>query len=183
MSLTRGPMTLATHAWFVRYGTAFTLPSAGTASKTSKPDNDDTSWTDGKMGIIKSIDLDPGKDAPIDILQGTPGKVQRADVIPGASKPVYSIEFSEVDPLAIELVFDTLALTSSSTQYNPGEKQGELNGWLKVQQYDHTDTLKNTLDVYGNIRLKGSVKAELGQQVSYTIEFRPIFSTLNTGTL
>ena len=183
MALARGPMTLATHAWFVRDGTAYTVPTSGTSSKSAKPDAADTSWTDGKMGIIGAAEFDPGKDAPIEVMQGTPGKVQRADIIPGASKPVWSFDFKEVDALVVELSQQTLALTSSSTQFNPGEAAAEVKGWLKVQQYDHTDTIKQTIDCYGSVRLKGSFKTELGQQAVYSVEFRPIFSSLNTGTL
>jgi hypothetical protein len=176
-------MALAYHAWFVREGAAITLPSVGGASKLLKPSSSDTSWTDGVLGAVETYETDPGTGQPIVIKQGTPGRVQPIDVLRPNSEPVYTIDFQEVDPLMVELVYQTLPLTTASTQFNPGERGATIKGWLKVQGYDETNTLKEQLEVWCEVSLKGPVRRQLGQQVKYSIEARQIFSPLNTGSL
>lgn len=181
--MTRKGMSLAYHAWFVREGTSITLPSAGAVSKLLKPAHNDTSWEANVLGAIETYETDPGTGQPIVIKQGTPGRVQPVDILRPNSEPVYTFDFQEVDVLMMETVYQTLPLTTASTQFNPGERGATIKGWLKVQGYDETNTIKEQIEVWCEVSLKGPVRRQLGQQVKYSIEARQMFSPLNTGSL
>ena len=179
--MTRKARFIGSHIYFVREGTAFTLPSSGTVSKTSKPGANDTSW--GKFAVVKTIEIDPGNQTPYELTEPAPGLLQRSDVIMPGSLPVYSVTLKELDATAIELIFNTLALTSSSTQFNPGERNTTVKGFWKFQTYDQNNDPVFTLDTYGAISLKSGVTLDPTQVTEVQVEIRPLFSTLNTGSL
>lgn len=167
--------------WFVREGTAFTIPSSGNASSTSKPGATDTSW--GKLAVVKTLEIDPGNQTPYELTEPAPGLLQRTDVIMPGSLPVWSVTLKELDVLAFELAFNTLALTTGSTQFNPGERNATVKGWVKFQAYDQLNNSVTTVDSYASISLKSGITFDPTQVTEVQLEIKPLFSTLNTGSL
>lgn len=172
------PRIIGNHAFFFRDGAAFTVPSAGTASRTAKPGAADTSWID--LGILRDLSVQHARNE-VDIFAPAPGAMRLFDVLETKRQLSVNITAEEMSPLAFELLFGTLALTNASTQYNPLEGATK-KGWLKVQQYDQTDALFNTVDLYVQMKVSGDV-AFGDSVVAVTFECRVLHSTLNTGSL
>jgi hypothetical protein len=81
----------------------------------------------------------------------------------------------------VEHLLGTLNLGSASTQYNPLEGVTK-RGWLKIQQYDQSDTLINTVDVYVYLTIERDTEfGEKEVEIEYSADV--LHSTLNTGTL
>lgn len=178
MPLATRSVILGNHGFFFRDGASFTVPSAGTAGRTSKPGAADTSWID--LGILSEVTMQHEREER-DIFAPTPGVMRLYDVIETKRQLSINLTAQELSAFAFELMFGTLALTSASTQYNPLEGATK-KGWLKLQQYDQGDALVNTVDVYGQIKVSGEVS--VGDNiVAAQFEFRVLHSTLNTGTL
>jgi len=176
--MTTDSLILGNHAFFFRDGTSFTVPSAGTAGRSSKPGAADTGWID--LGILRQVSVQNERDEK-EIFAPTPGVLRLYDVVETKRQITFKLTADQVTPLAFELMFGTLALTSGSTQYNPLE--GAIKkGWLKVQQYKQDDSLFNTVDVFIAIKVSGEIT--FGDNiVSAEFEARVLHSTLNTGSL
>lgn len=175
--MNKGARTLGNHGFFFRDGTAYTVPTPGTAGRASKPDAADAAWID--LGIVASAKPEHGREEQ-DVFAPTPGQKRLYDVIETQRQLTWTLTLEEMSPLVFELLFGTAALTSSSTQYNPLEGTTK-KGWLKVQQYDQADALFNTMDVFCVISV---ANAEFGDGiVRVELKARVLHSTLNTGTL
>jgi hypothetical protein len=176
--MTADRIILGSHAHFVRDGTAFTVPSAGTSSRTSKPGAADTSWVN--LGILSEVSVQHQREER-DVFAPTPGVLRLYDVKETRRQLMVNLTTMDMSPLAFELLWGTLALTSNSTQFNPLEGATK-KGWLKLQQYGDTDALFVTVDLYVQLKISGEVT--MGDNlVSCQYEARVLHSTLNTGTL
>jgi len=173
-----GSIIVGNHAFFFRDGDAFTLPAPGTTSRSVKPGATDPVWVD--MGIIDSIGVTHARDER-EVFAPTPGQLRLYDVIETKRKMEFKMACEEMSPLAFELLFGTLKLTSASTQYNPLEGTTK-KGWLKVQQYKQDDSLFNTVDVFVQLKVDGEVKFD-DNVVKCNFTALVLHSTLNTGTL
>jgi hypothetical protein len=172
------PVILGNHGFFFRDGASFTVPTAGTAGRTSKPGAADTGWID--LGILSEATIQHEREER-DIFAPTPGVMRLYDVIETRRQLSINLTAQEMSPLAFELLFGTLALTNASTQYNPLEGATK-KGWLKLQQYGQNDAIFNTVDVF--VQLKVSGELSFGDNiVAAKFEARVLHSTLNTGTL
>lgn len=172
-----GSRILGNHGFFFRDGAAYTVPSSGNASRTAKPGATDTGWID--IGIVTAVKPERQSDAQ-EVWAPTPGVLRLYDIIRTKQKLSFTLNLEEVSPLSWELLFNTAALTSGSTQYNPCEG-AQKKGWLKIQQYDQADALFNTLDVYVEVEVQN---AEFGEGVvRLELKASVLHSTLNTGTL
>jgi hypothetical protein len=169
---------LGNHGFFFRDGGSFTVPSAGTASRTVKPGAADTGWID--LGILSEVTIQHEREER-DIFAPTPGVMRLYDVIETKRQLSINLTAQELSPFAFELIFGTLALTSASTQYNPLEGATK-KGWLKLQQYNQTDAQLNTMDVYVQIKVSGEISVG-DNLVTAQFEARVLHSILNTGTL
>lgn len=178
MALTTGSIIVGSHANFFRDGDAFTTPSSGTAGRASKPAATDTAWID--LGIIRDCGITADRDER-EIYAPTPGALRLYDIIETKRRLSLKLTLEEMSPLAFELMFGTLALTNSSTQYNPLEGVTK-KGWLKLQQYKQDDTSFNTVDLFCHLKVDGEVKFD-DNIVSVSLMARVLHSTLNTGTL
>lgn len=172
-----GYKQLGSHAFFFREGDAYTVPSSGTCSRTTKPGPTDTGWID--FGVISGFDIDAQSElkekyAPV------PGRLVLYDVHETKRKIAIKFKAEQLSPLAWELMLRTLALSSASTQYNP-EEGVVKKGWLKFQQYDQDNTLVNTTDVWVHLKAKGQPLGNDTTEVD--VEALVLHSTLNTGTL
>jgi len=170
---------IGNHAWFFRDGTAYTVPSSGTAGRASKPGATDPVYID--LGILEQLQIDPSGVQEQEVWAPSPGQLRLYDVI--ETKPQLKIMATlvEMSPLSYELLAKTGPLTSASTQYNPLEGVTK-RGWLRIQQYDHNDALFNTLEVFTYIRVTNAI-AFNDQVVKAEFQARVLHSTLNTGAL
>lgn len=173
-------LIIGNHAYFVLDGTAFTLPSSGTVSRTSKPGATDTSWR--YLGILQDLSVQNNKETR-DIFAPTPGSLRLWNRM--ETKRMLGVKFTalEMSTTAWEHIFGTLQLATSgaSLQYNPLEGATK-RGWLKIQQYSGTDALVNTVDLYVHLAVNGEVQFN-DQVVPVQFEAMALHSTLNTGTL
>lgn len=163
---------LASHLWIARY-------AAGTADADTLPAADNAAWI--KAGVIGNhqVTRDVQKTP---IMAPSPGRLRRVAVLESGATTDNLFTVRQGDRFLWELLFGTLALTpGSSVQYNPNEG-AQLDGWVKVQQYDQTDTLINTVVQWCHLQIGGAVT--FGEQpVEYQILAEELHSTLNSGTL
>jgi hypothetical protein len=178
MPLSTGSIIVGSHANFFRDGDAFTVPSSGTASRSSKPGAADTAWID--LGIVQDVGVTHDMDER-EVYAPTPGKLRLFDIIATKDRLSLKLTLNEMSPLAFELLFGTLALTNASTQFNPLEGLTK-KGWLKLQQYNQSDAAFNVLDVYCHLKVDGEVRFD-DNIVNVSLMARVLHSTLNTGTL
>jgi len=82
-----------------------------------------------------------------------------------------------------QLLFGTSALDSTSTQWNPTEGPGRVNGWIKHQQYDQNDVLRTVADLYCSVSVPEDATFDPAALTEVSIEARLLTSSLNTGTL
>lgn len=173
-----GSVILGNHGFFFRDGDSFTVPSSGTAGRAAKPGAADTGWVD--LGILSEVTVQHDREER-QIFAPTPGVLRLYDVIETKRQLKLNLTAQEMSPFQWELLFGTPKLTTASTQYNPFEGATK-KGWLKIQQYNQSDALFNTLDVYCHIKVSGEVS--FGDNiVAATFEVVGLHSTLNTGTL
>lgn len=166
------------HLFFFAEGIAYTVPSSGTAAREAKPGAADTGWID--LGTVRDVGITLEGDEK-ETWRATPGVKRLYDVITTKRAVTIKATLEELSPTAMELIFGSLRLTSASTQYNPLEGVTK-KGWLKIQQYDQTDTIFNTVDIW--VRIKASGEISFGDDiVTVPIEAKSLHSTLNTGTL
>ena len=170
---------LGTIANFFPDGVAYTVPSAGTAGRSSKPGELDTGWV--SLGIIEEAKDKAIESEKTEIFAPSPGQQRLYDIIENKIKQSGSFLSKELSPLAIQALYRTAALTSASTQFN--RFAGVLlKGWLKIQRYDQTNTLTITEDLFVVLEVDGEI--DLGGGLAevpwmYTV----LQSTLNTSTL
>jgi hypothetical protein len=168
-----------THVMFVPEGTAFTVPGAGTASKTSKPGSGDTSWTTGNLGDCEEFKLAPESES-YDIMGGTPGGLALKNRVELSKRLKVTFTATRRDPITAQATFGTLTLTAASTQGNPLEGKLNIKGWLKFQSYDGDGTLRETGDLWVTLKLT-SVEPRSGRNpVKASYECEVEYSTLNT---
>ena len=178
MGLATAPKIIGNRCWFFRDGTAFTVPSAGTASRTSKPGAADTGWID--LGIVRELSVDHQREE-IEIFAPTPGIKRLYDVLEAKRQLNITFTTEDFSAFAFELLFGSLALTAASTQFNPLEGAVK-KGWLKFQQYDQADAQVSTVDVFTYIKIGGELNFGDGL-VAPQFSCRTLHSTLNTGAL
>lgn len=173
------PRIIGNHVFFFRDGAAFTSPAAGTASRTAKPDQAETTWVD--LGVINNLEVDPQFDEK-EIFTPSPGQLRLYDVLQTKRKLNLKWECEELQKLSAELAFGAAAVSGAGPHnYNP-LAGGVVKGWIRVQQYDQNDALVNTVEVY--VRLKLAAALNFNDDIAKTsMEATVLHSTLNQGTL
>ncbi|MBX3747331.1 MAG: hypothetical protein KF833_18635 [Verrucomicrobiae bacterium] len=174
------PRALGAHLLFFRNGKPFTVPSAGTCSKTAKPGAADLGWVN--LGTLEDVQVEK-KATTIEIFGPTPGQLRRTKVI--ETKKTLDITFTcqDTSDLAVEAMFGTQALEPADQQWNP-LAGAEIEGWLKGQIYDHRDQLWVVIDMWVNLRAEGAVAINSadGQLNKVRLIAYGLHSPLNTGT-
>jgi hypothetical protein len=173
-------MILGAHLWFAREGEAFTLPSAGTVSRTSLPGPTDTVWA--YLGIIKDFKTSGSADE-VEVWKPTPGNLRLDDVIHTKPQVKYTFTVGELGPSGVEFVFRTAKLTSSSTEFTPLAATGGIKGFLKAQMYDQDDTQRLIVDSWVILKPMGDLAANATDLAEVQFEARMLYSTLNNGGL
>jgi hypothetical protein len=173
---------IGNHLWFFRDGAAFTVPGAGTASRTAKPGATDPLWID--CGVVSAVQVNPTKGAVSEIWAPSPGKLRLWDEIEIKVGMEIMFTCEEMSPLAFEQALGTLALTSASTQYNPMEGGTVKRGWLHLQQYDQNDALFNTVEFFVSLKTSGQVDfGSENKHITVPLRAAVLHSALNSGTL
>lgn len=176
--MTTAPTIVGNAARFFRDGTAYTVPSAGTAGREALPGDADTGWID--LGPIVEISVEKVHEAK-EVWKPNPGRIELYEVVETKRGVTHRFTLQELSALAIELMFGADALTAASTDFT-ALAGNTKKGWLHIKQYNHNDTLFNTIWCYGYIAVAGAVN--LGADlVAVQIEHRQLISTLNKGTL
>jgi hypothetical protein len=173
---------LGNHVFFFRDGENFTVPAAGTASRTSKPDAEDPKWID--LGVVGNLSITPETSVD-EIFAPSPGSLELYDVIENKRKRTVKFDCEELSFLSFELAFHTKPLSTAGGQYNPGAGK-TLKGWLKIEQYDQnadddSDPV-NVVDLYVFLKLEGDLTCE-ENHVKTSIQAMALRSGLNTGNL
>jgi hypothetical protein len=180
MALTKAPYTLGSHAFFFPDGATWTASGGGTSSRTAKPPAADAAWIN--LGIVVGATESPIESEKIDIFAPTPGVLRKYDVVETKRQRKGKLKVKELSPLALQILYRTLALTESSTQYNTLE--GKLvKGWLKVQRYDQNDSIRITEDLFVVLEVVSDVEMGGDGLAEVEFEYDVLHSTLNTGTL
>ena len=166
------------HVFIIRDGASITSPSSGTASRTLAPDASESTWIEWGETEMFSIEK---IGETIETFAGAPGRRVRYDVLRTNQGVDLSFEMKRLRPEAFELVTGSLALTTSSTQFNPLEG-AEKKVWLRAQLYDQDNALLGVLQVYGDLDYDGAM--EIGPSIiSPKFKLRGLHSIYNTGTL
>ena len=174
MAYTNTKVHLGNHIWFAPY-----------ASGTSDADNKPATGSFYKVGPCTNVTVTPNVDSRI-VRGPNSGINQVEDVIPVSNDLSVSAHIVSVSQLFWKLLWQS-ALGSAETQYNPGEAaSGEAPGlvkaWLKIQQYDQTNTLFNSVDLWCALTIGGGVS--FGESpIEFDLNGQVMLSTLNTGAL
>lgn len=171
-------LAVGSHVLWLPNGTAFTSPAPGTSGRESKPDASDSEWLD--LGYISAVELDPQQEEK-EVWAASPGQLRLVDIIEMKRGLNWTMTLEEVGAFAMQLAFKSLALAEGggAQQYNPTEGS-TVKGWMKIQQYDDTDTLWNTVDLYSYVRLNSALNFA-DDVVRPQLFCRLLQSTLNTG--
>jgi len=170
---------LSKWVWFMREGSAYTRPHAGTVARDSKPDGDDPAYI--QIGLIEGFEHDFSGGEEDEVWRPGPGRLGLYD---GREiKPRLTLRWTsgELSPLALEVFYRTRQqLTEASAQFGPGSSTLR-NGWLHAQCYDgDTDDLRMTFALYGRLKVTGGMASEETDIVKPEWEFLSLYSRLAT---
>jgi len=176
---------IGSHACFFREGDAYTVPGSGTSGRAAKPGAADTGWID--LGVIKDAEGKIEEVKSIEIMAPAPGKLVLYDELSAGAKLTLSLTLQEMGPLVAELLYRSLALTTSGGQFNPLEGLVNKRGWLKLQCYDQdaapADEPDLLTETFVKLKVNGSVKMGGGEPAELKLDALVLHSTLNTGQL
>jgi hypothetical protein len=176
-------MALGCHAFFWREGDAFTIPEEGTAGVNSKPGAEDPLWPDKGVGVIESFEDAIADEDEKKVYQPAPGHLVIKDVIMVKQGMTLKFTTNEVSPLALEAFYRTSQkLDLDSAQFNP-LSEVPRKGWLKIQRYDHEDTLVVVLDAWVRLKVIGGMKGGDGNLVLPEFEAYMLYSQYNTAAI
>lgn len=170
---------LMAQVWFLRNGLAFTSPTSGTVSRTAKPDGADAIWDTWFLQNCEDFTIQTeGEEAKV--MGGQPGGLVLKDIIQLSQETKITFRNNEITPLVTQLLFGTLDLTTSSVQANPTEGKRIVQGWLRAQVYDENNVLRNTLLLYGALKITGAEPWSGKNIARANFEFNLLRSAMNT---
>jgi len=177
-------LLLGSHVLFAREGLTISGTGGGTVSQVYKPvvaaPSDppvaDPNWPE--IGIVADCNIMP-KITEEDVMGPMPGRLQRLDVLATSSTLDLSITFKQVNELFFEAAL--LAAGAITGDYQPGVGTGQIRGWIKCQQYDANNVIRNVMDLYVSGVIK-TFKAD-DKSVKPVADFKVIYSALASGTL
>lgn len=170
---------IGAHAFGFPAGAAFTVPGAGTSSRTAKPGSADPAWFDFGVSDWAIVP----KNEIVDFDAPSPGArvlYDRLTVRKGLALKGKLMEMSNI--VYQMLLASALPLTGVGGQYNPTDGDPVVRMWLQLQQFSQANVLINTMDVFVAMEIPGEV-AFAKEHVDVDVEANVLFSTLNTGTL
>lgn len=174
-------VTIGAQAFFFREGLAYTVPAAGTASRTAKPGAADTGWLN--CGVSDWTFQNTGTTE--DFKAPAPGARVLWDKIVTSKGLKVKGKLMEMQNLVWQVLLSSETLPASPTaggQFNPLEGDPIVRGWLQLQLYGQDNVLINTLDLYVAMTIPGDVSFG-DKPVDVDVECDVLFSTKNTGNL
>lgn len=153
MPITRDGRSLFSHVRFVRNGLDFTVPSAGTVSKTAIPGQGDPLWLDF-TGVEEFKTEITGEETKRK--GGAPGGLVTLQVIELSKELKVTFTCTEIHPVALQLMFGTVGLSESANQASPLFGGRITKGWLHFQAYDEAMGLQVTGDLFVAMKVTGS---------------------------
>lgn len=170
---------LGTHLLFFRNGASFTVPSAGTCSRTTKPGATDTGWVN--LGVLADVQVEK-QSQKVELWGPTPGRLRRVKVLETKLSLDVTFTCREISNLSLEAMFGTAPLANNTAQWNPLEGV-EIEGWLKGQIYDQGDAQFVILDHWVCLTVDGPVRIDPGEELtSVRMKAYGLHSPLNTGS-
>lgn len=171
---------IGAHAFIFPAGLAFTVPAAGTSSRTAKPGSADPDWYDcgvSDWGISPNNKIE-------DFYAPAPGRRVLWDRLATSVGAKLKGKLMEMSNVTYQLLLATAALplTGAGGDYTPLSGDPVLRTWLQLQQFNQANLLINTLDLFVAIELPGDVPFD-DKYVDVQVEANVLFSTLNKGTL
>jgi hypothetical protein len=181
MSLAIAQRVFGSHVYFFQDGAAYTVPGAGTASRTAKPGATDPAYI--PLGIVEEDFSISAGGEEIVTKAPRPAMLVDYDVIPVSAEMTLKFTVTEISFLHLQLLWKSLVLTGSSAQLNPMERSVAHKGWLKFQQYDQSVAIGGNPtisgEVYGALKIDGDVQFAKSL-IKPKLEFRILHSTLNS---
>lgn len=178
MGLTTEAAVLGWQVKFFKKGSAFTVPTSGTASKTALPGEADPAWVD--IPDIAELTITPSSDK-IEVFKPSPGRKRLDDVISTKDKLAIKFKSQEISPIAIQALFKSGTLTGASTGFTL--MQGvQLKGWLWVKAYNQDDVKIFEFPVYVHLELTGDVTGG-DALVEFEFEGMVLNNPLNVGII
>lgn len=180
MPLPQDEYVLSTHGIFFPAGKAFTTPGpGGFCGRQAKPAAGDAGWVNlGKLKMSK----DKREATKLESFANTPGKRVRYNIKRVKKLLTHKFTCQEFSPLIVQLLFGTLPLDGTSTQFNQLEGS-DVQGWLKIMRYDDNNALRMVVDSFVDLELTNEPDFGGEDFCTADLEAAVLHSTLNTGTL
>lgn len=136
-------ITTGDFLYFAPGGQAYTVPSAGTVSASSKPNSTDPIWTTYALGTVKKPSQDKYTGKPVTIMAPMPGTgiVAPIDIKRPTAGLESDVEMNEFSRLGVAGFYKSPLIGESDTSFYPLSRVDSLNGWLKRQRYDANNGL------------------------------------------
>lgn len=174
------------YIFFFREGDAFTSPTAGTCSVSSKPGPLDVGWI--SLGIIGEHEDKPDgvKKEEVWGPTGASGLLTKQRNVITKIGLAFDFTCEEVTPLAIQAFYFSGNLnpnnTWGATQFNQ-MSGAPPHGWMKVQRYDQNANPVFVMDQWGLLEVTGGMKSGEGSLIKPQFSLGAEYSTLNTAAI
>ena len=184
------PAIIGNHVYFLAVGKDI---DGVTIASNAKPDDDPvTNWTSFKLGCVEEasinndIQTEEVKCPVEDKGDGTPGgSYQTVDEFVTEQNLSLNLTLAELNPTAWRIMWmsgEILPTSGNNGPFTPLSAGAFVKGWSRIAQYDESNILISTVDVFCQLRLNGSVNFNSSvTKVPLTLK---VFSNpLNSGTL
>lgn len=153
MPFTSQPAVIGVQAKFFPNGSAFTLPSAGTASTTALPGPTDPAWI--PIGMISEFTETPTFEH-VAVYAPVPGRKRKVQSLMVKSDRVMKMTVQELSPFILQCIFSSGALTGSSSSFDPNSGV-PIQGWMIVERYNQADQKLATTTEWVSVKVSGDV--------------------------
>ena len=172
-------ITTGDFLYFAPAGQAYTIPSAGTVSGTSKPDPTDPIWLTFSLGTVAKPAMDKyvGKDVEIKSPMPGTGIIVTKTIVRPERGLTSEVEMNELSRLALAGFYKTNLIQLADTSFHPLGGNGSLQGWLKRQRYDANNGLYIVDDWYVDLDVV-SLDPKDTNTISPKIKFTWLYSPL-----
>lgn len=179
--------------WFAPKGTALSISGSairyGGATATVvqsdvKPLLSDVSADTAfvKFGDVLNSSHKIDKGQGIKVRGPAPARLRLKKVIYPYVEQMIEFTTEQVGRRALQLAFETLALASGDTQFNPQAGQANVEGWLRVQVINYTGDTHLTLDWWASLTLVDGFSWDPEKLTEPKFQAQLLSSPLNSGS-
>ena len=172
-------LILGSQAKFAREGATSTDP-AGTVSNAFRPNSGDASWID--LGDVEDCETS-NEATDVERWAPSPGRLQLANLHEVKGKLSFKLTTNEAGPLAAQLGHRVAELLGSAVTSGQPLGARTTRGWLQLQHYDSSNTLRVVVSVWCRLKLTGGLKSAGTDLVKPQFEANVLWSTLNVVTI